>query len=651
MKDLTLTNPTDKPVYAEIDPSADDRVAVVFPYSPAHVKRIKDVPGRTFRPREKTALVDANGAKLPYWRLPLDLNVMRRLREAFGDELGLGANLTAWGHEEVAKERNLKELSQADDAKLENVNDGLADWLRPYQRADVKFMSHANVLNANQPRTGKTPETIVSMIEGGHTGGHFHLVIAPVTSLETTWKRQIEAIYEKAGLTAPVVLTGQTPEERREATGEAVAIFSKMPKSEKARVKRPDVWLVLNPYAVQLKTKMVEKIEGKPESAVKVEELVYPELLEVEWTSFTVDEFHLMGLSNPATNGHKGVMLIAEATQPKRKFALSGTPMGGKPIKLWGALKFLSPDEFPSRWNWARQWLVINKGAYGSDIEGILPGREVEFYEHLKPFLVRRTRREELPGLPKEVVEDVWCDMTPKQAEQYHQFLLEAEWKLEDDEENGRLTATNVLAEYTRLKQFASAYCRVYRKANDNIEVMPTEDSAKLTALLGKLEELGVVGGDRKAVVVSQFRPMVEMVTNALNERGVSARMIRGGVSGKERVAIQDEFQTGDLQVVVLNTVAGGTAITLDAADNIHLLDETWVPDNQEQAADRIVPTTDEAAEARVTTGHYYYRTKGTIEEYIQKLVADKQMNNRTILDLRRRMQKEAAKLRELAEA
>jgi SNF2 family DNA or RNA helicase len=73
------------------------------------------------------------------------------------------------------------------------------------------------------------------------------------------------------------------------------------------------------------------------------------------------------------------------------------------------------------------------------------------------------------------------------------------------------------------------------------------------------------------------------------------------------------------------------------------MLDETWVPDNQEQAENRIMPM-DKKRWKDANVGVYYYRTRGTVEEYVQKLVADKAMNNKTILDLRRRIQEELRK-------
>jgi SNF2 family DNA or RNA helicase len=83
---------------------------------------------------------------------------------------------------------------------------------------------------------------------------------------------------------------------------------------------------------------------------------------------------------------------------------------------------------------------------------------------------------------------------------------------------------------------------------------------------------------------------------------------------------------------MVIVTTAGGVAITLDQADSIHILDETWTPDDQEQLEDRI---------HRVSRVHnvtvYKYRSNNSIEQYIAGVNFDKAMINRNILELRRK--------------
>jgi len=289
-------------------------------------------------------------------------------------------------------------------------------------------------------------------------------------------------------------------------------------------------------------------------------------------------------------------------------------------------------------------WLKVTDNGYGSVIEGVQEGMEDKFSEHLKPYLIRRTKAEALPGLPPKQRIDVWCTMERRQEEQYRTFASEAEWRIEDAESEGRVSATNVLDEYTRLKQFASSYCDVEGTDGD-LKIIPTATSGKFNRLKEKLAEEGVYDKDVQAtaIVFSQFKGMVNMITEELNGEGIPAEMITGDTKAKDRARIVKAFQgqtEGAPRVVVISTKAGGTAITLSRADSVHILDETWVPDDQEQAEDR-AHRGDGLTMARESVRIYYYRTRNTIEEYIQQLVIDKQMNNDTILDLRRLMSRQ----------
>ena len=95
---------TTHPVLADLTPDGD-RVAVTFGYNPARVKKVKEVPSAKFVNAQKST-IKVDGKPTAYWRLALDLNTMRRLREVFGEELGLGDRLREWGVTEVSQEED-----------------------------------------------------------------------------------------------------------------------------------------------------------------------------------------------------------------------------------------------------------------------------------------------------------------------------------------------------------------------------------------------------------------------------------------------------------------------------------------------------------------------------------------------------------------
>jgi hypothetical protein len=670
------TETIDRTVKAEIS-SNGSYIDLDFRYNPDHIVKVKEISDWRFVSKKR------NGPKI--WRVPLDLPTCRRLREKFGDELELGARLRDWGHIEIERERSLADLSMAEDAELVNVPKPLIEgakrpdgrlWEpRATWRADVAFMAQGRFINANQPGYGKTGEHIGAVMEADLTWGQ-HLVFAPVTSLEVVWQFEIEQLYATGELEPPAIFTGDTPAARKRAIREA---------SEYAEDGLA-FWLVLNPYMGRLKRelkpeakKMLERYNEKTQNELLRDitdedfniSLINPELSEIDWDSINIDEFHLMGLSNESTQSAEGMNMIANETEPFMRGCMSGTPMGGKPVKLFGALHFIEPGRFASKWHWARQWLSIRVSQNGDrptrEIEGIQPGRDFEFYDFHKQWLLRRLKT----GLPPKRRIPVRCKMTTKQLKQYKTFELEAELRIDDLEGEGRLTATNVLAEYTRLKQFASAYCEVKksgieRKGKELIEVIPTAESGKYEQLIERLKEESVIveeGDEAKpAIIFSQFNGVVEAgVMSALKKHGVPAAIITGQVKGKNRTAVAKAFQLQEVEflkewpkkskvvealiedgpprVLVMNIKAGGTTLTLTAAESVHVLDETWDPDDGEQGEDR-AHRNDDLTKLKDEVRIYCYYTVNSIEEMIQEITGEKAINNETVLNVREKMKK-----------
>lgn len=134
-------------------------------------------------------------------------------------------------------------------------------------------------------------------------------------------------------------------------------------------------------------------------------------------------------------------------------------------------------------------------------------------------------------------------------------------------------------------------------------------------------------------VFFSQFRGMVDMVTKYLNENcGIRAEKITGETKQSERTSLVSEFQKGAFRVMGVSTTAGGVALTLDRASTGVILDETWDPDDQTQAEDRIHRASRLDHKVRIIR----IRSKGTIEEKIAAMVEGKKITNDVILDLRR---------------
>lgn len=582
------------------------RIEVYFNFRPDAVAAIKKVPGARAR---------YDGQQFICWTIPKDMVSARALRERFGDRMELGKAVTKWGKKERARSRNLQKLAKADDAKLKRlpkILPELAAFLRPFQRADVAFMAETSVMNANEQGLGKTVEAIAAVFEAGLDEGP-QLVVAPLTSLETVWKAELD-----------------------EHVGDPVYILSgdHIPDYEEIKQLLKDgepFWFITT--AAQIR-------RGLPAP-----------LPNVKWKTLVVDEFHKTGLTNISGDPSKGTQFgrAVRTIIRERTFLISGTPMGGKPIKLWGALNHMKPDVFTSKWRWAEQWLEVTQdilphnGQVVRSIGGLRPDTIDEFYPAHEEFIVRRLKSEVLPQLPAKQYIDVWCDMTKTQAKQYKSMADLAEVRIDEQ----RLSATGILAEYTRLKQFATGERNATAvKTSKGTKIdLPIKHSNKLMPLIERLAEIGIdrddPSGDAVAVVASQSKVTIKWFADQLNKQGIKTELITGDTKAKERKEIVKRFQSGDPdapRVVAVTTTAGGVAITLDRADTVHILDETWDPDDQTQLEDRV---------HRISRIHqvmcYYYRSKGTIEEAIYETNYDKREENVSVLDLRRALNKEKA--------
>lgn len=652
--------------YAELN-AKGDRIVLTWP-SPMertlfadHVDAAKTIAGRRFVGKDK-----CQNGESPHWTYPVDMDACRQLRKAFGPLRGdtglrIGPRLRRWASEEVGTERNLARLAAADTATLQrlpsvlpvlyqaihigprgiNMTDAerAAAMMEPpsYQCADVAFLANAKgPLNACHMGLGKTIELIASVFEAGLDNGP-NLVIAPIVALNTVWKRELERWQPH-----PVLVASGTKAQRDAVLREA----------HRLTVLQEPFFLVINPAMVtfakdpthtstlhirRATKKEIERGKDEPCNCRKNSEphwhyeWRHAELGALKWNTVTLDEADRAAIGNTNAITNKALNKL----QAQKRVCLTGTPMGGKPIRLFGILQWLNPTVFTSKWNWAERWLEIEDNGYGKTIGKLRSNLRTEFYESLSPYVLRRTKAEVAKWIPAKQYVNVWVEMEGAQRAQYVKWDAELELAIEEN----KLVGRSVLDVYTRMRQFAIAEQVVeeYNEETGSLVLQPTENSCKLPALMQILSELGIGDdaadeGEREQVVIfSQFTRVVDMVSAYLRKQGIANRVITGQTKQVDRDAIQAEFQRGNVQVLIMNVKAGGVAITLDRANTAVFMDETWNPDNQEQAEDRI---------HRVSRIHqvtiYYIRTSDTIEERVFDEVTGKQMSNTDILDTRR---------------
>ena len=628
-----------------------DRIHIKSPF--AAKDRIKSIPGHQWA---KVARV---------WTFPLDLEICRLLRAEFGDDLEIMPLLWDWAVNERKQEADLAQINDISDIDvmktvvLPDVRDNAPTmWAamlnRPYLPVASLYMARARqCLNGDQPGIGKTIETLGALVQG-HVGGPV-LVLAPKTSCQVVWPQEIERwLVDYGGGYTITQTAGLTPAKRQAAYDHFKWLIDRQ--AEGRNPASTIHFLIANAEQAGIKkfTECPADIcdgdeDWCPEYANhrNKSEKRRPFLHEIEWSAIVADETHKWLINTRGTQASQvgyGFTRL-RTVEGGMRFALSGTPLKGKKQNLFGTLNWLRPKVWSSKWNWAAQYFTISEDTIWAGkakgniktrtIGDLRDDRQEAFKRSLGTIMIRRTK-DELRAInpmwmpPEKVYHDVYVPMEGKQKTHYEAMEKNAEVALN----GGYLTATGVLAEMTRLRQFANS-------DGDFVDgvFVPLLPSSKFSWLLQFLEERGiepkgVLSDDvRKVVVSSQFTTQVNAWATELAGKGIDSYVLTGETRDRERAAIVDAFQTkDDVRVFFINTNAGGVSITLDAADDIVLMDETWVPDEQEQVEDRV----HRASNVLHNVDCWYIRTKGTIEETIAKTNEDKAYNNHVVLDAQR---------------
>jgi SNF2 family DNA or RNA helicase len=601
-----------------IERHGDKRIIAKIPYACGlGPLQAKEIPGA--RPLYEKR--EGSRDRFIGWTYALDLAVCRKFRHVFGDELVIGPDLSEWAWAERGREKELEALRAGQGAMLERVPAAAPKlWAaiqpRPYQVAGAAFAARSGaVLVADEAGSGKTLQALAALVEAG---ARRVLVFAKRTALRTVWQREAERWL---GGGVAVWLARGTHRQREE-------ILESYNSSDADLLRL----LICNIEMMRVK----RGLEVKETSATTVFIPDWPQLFAQPWDAIVLDESHraLVGKSHYSTKitqTRLGAVQLPLA-DGGLKIALSATPYRGKLLNTWGTLNWLRPDVFTSYWRYVETYWKVDTSGYGGArvIGDLRPEMEDELDRTLAPYVLRRTKAEIFPQLPPKQYAGtpldpddegspvgVWLDMPPEQERAYRDMATMAQAELGEE----TLLASSALAQRTRLKQFATSAGRL----DDDGRFRPALPSAKLDWLLEHLEEC-----EGKHVVVSQFTQVIEMFAESLRAAGHESFQITGNVKDDDRDRAVRQFQGAqdEIRIMLLNTRAGGESITLDQADHLIFLDETEVPDEQEQAEDRVHRT---SRVHQVTI--YYLRSAGTIEEDIVRLTMARETEVKERLD------------------
>jgi superfamily II DNA or RNA helicase len=221
----------------------------------------------------------------------------------------------------------------------------------------------------------------------------------------------------------------------------------------------------------------------------------------------------------------------------------------------------------------------VARGGPGRGRGGLSPESTMQLARALRPFILRRTKKQVLTELPEKTEQTILCTMEPPQREVYDQLLRHYRLSLlnqVDQRGMGRSTVM-VLEALLRLRQAACHPGLIDPQR-------PDAPSAKLDELLERVGDL--IDEGHKALVFSQFTSMLALVRRQLDQRQINYEYLDGQT--RHRRQHVQRFQTDpQCRLFLISLKAGGLGLNLTAAEYVFILDPWWNPAVEAQAIDR----------------------------------------------------------------
>ena len=243
---------------------------------------------------------------------------------------------------------------------------------------------------------------------------------------------------------------------------------------------------------------------------------------------------------------------------------LSGTPMPNDPSDLWTFLHFsgatpLSFDAF------TRRYFSKHLGTYSATYKP-KPEMVPELRLCIKAVSKRRTLRQVGVEIPEIFITTQAVDGDSTEIRKMLSEYPGLEGAILDAIESGGLSFLD--------SQHIATLRRLIGEAK-----APPYGAMLVDEMLRSSERRVVMGLHRRALGI-----IAEQLTRA----GIRWCLVDGSVSGERRREITEEFQRGDYQVFLGNMDAAGVGITLTAACELDMFEQSWRPGVNDQAIKRI---------------------------------------------------------------
>ena len=427
--------------------------------------------------------------------------------------------------------------------------------LKEYQIKGLQWMVslYNNKLNgilADEMGLGKTIQSIsliTYLIESKRQPGPY-LVIVPLSTL-TNWNLE----FEKWAPAVKKVVYKGPPNARR---------------AQQAQIRSGDFQVLLTTFEYIIKDR--------------------PILGKIKWVHMIIDEGHRM----KNTQSKLSFTLTTYYTSQYR-LILTGTPLQNNLPELWALLNFVLPKVFNSVKTFD-EWFntpFANTGGQDkielTEEESLLIIRRL--HKVLRPFLLRRLKKDVEKDLPDKIEKVIKCKMSGLQAKLYQQMLKHNVLFVGESSKTGVKGLNNRIMQLRKICNHPFVFEEVEslvnptRITNDNLWRVAGKFEL-LDRVLPKFKHTG-----HRVLMFFQMTQVMDIMEDYLRYRGLQYLRLDGSTKADDRSELLKLFNAPDSPyfAFLLSTRAGGLGLNLQTADTVIIYDTDWNPHQDLQAQDR----------------------------------------------------------------
>ena len=403
---------------------------------------------------------------------------------------------------------------------------GLHAELRDYQHDGLNWLNFLDAFNfggclADDMGLGKTLQIIAFILSQREKRGHTTNLIVVPTSLLFNWQEEISRF-------APSVKV----------------LVHYGPDRQKATSHLSDYEVILTSYGMLL-------------SDIRF-------LKTFRFNYIFLDESQT--IKNPNSERYKAARLL----QARNRIVLTGTPVENSTFDLYSQLSFACPGLLGSKQYFKDIYAIpIDKFEYSK--------RAIELQQKIKPFILRRTKKQVAKELPEKTETVIYCEMNAEQRRIYDAYEKELrEFIAANDDDDLNKNSIHVLTGLTRLRQICNSPVLIK-------EGYSGENAVKIEILM---EQILGKSKDHKILVFSQFVGMLDLLKPELERYGIPFEYLTGQTKDRGR-KVANFQENEEIRVFLISLKAGGVGLNLTQADYIYLIDPWWNPATENQAIDR----------------------------------------------------------------